>query len=160
MKQLFAPWRMVFIERNGKEKGCVLCDIPDSKDDAESLVLHRGKLAYVVLNKYPYANGHLMVVPFRHINKWVDLTKEELLEVGELTQAAIRCLDASVKPEGMNIGVNLGAAGGAGIKDHVHQHIVPRWVGDINFMPLFSEVKVISEHLDATYKRLKEAWKI
>ncbi len=160
MEQLFAPWRMSFIEKHDDSKGCVLCQILSEVDSAkEPQILKVGKHAYVVMNKFPYSNGHLMVVPKRHEGDWLNLNSEELLELNQLTQESIRVLKSVFQPQGFNIGVNLGRAAGAGIEQHVHQHIVPRWVGDINFMPLLAEVKVISEHLQTTYHRIKQAWK-
>ena len=158
MKSLFAPWRMEFVEGHRDDQGCVLCKIPQAGVSKENLVLHSGKSMYVVMNKFPYSNGHLMVVPQRHIGQWTELQPDELAEMGLLTQKGIQALTKAFSPQGFNLGVNLGRASGAGIADHVHQHIVPRWVGDFNFMPLFSETKVISEHLEKTYQRLAEAW--
>lgn len=158
MKALFAPWRMAFIEKHDSSKGCILCQIVEQNKDDEQLVLKRGEVAYVVMNKYPYANGHLMIVPYRHLATWTSLNPTELLEIQTLTQEALTALGTALNPHGFNIGTNLGRAAGAGIEDHVHQHIVPRWVGDINFMPLFSETKVISEHLEASYLKIKKAW--
>jgi len=158
MQPLFAPWRMAFLEKHDENSGCVLCSIVQSKSDEEMQILKRGKHCYVVMNKYPYGNGHLMVVPNRHEGDWTKLESGELLELFGLTQDAIRALTQAFQPQGFNLGVNLGRAAGAGVEGHVHQHIVPRWLGDVNFMPLFSEVKVISEHLTTTFLRLKEAW--
>jgi ATP adenylyltransferase len=158
LEALFAPWRMSFIEKHDDKKGCVLCQISETKSDQEMQILKRGKTCFVVMNKYPYATGHLMVIPYRHESNWTELKENEILELSQLTQQAIRALTAAFKPEGFNLGVNLGRAAGAGIEGHVHQHIVPRWSGDVNFMPLFAEVKVISEHLEETYRRLVKAW--
>lgn len=158
MNALFAPWRMVFVEGHREDKGCVLCALASGKISKESLVLHLGKTMFVVMNKFPYSNGHLMVVPRRHLGQWTELSSEEIAEMGILTQKGIHALSKAFSPQGFNLGVNLGKAAGAGIADHVHQHIVPRWVGDFNFMPLFSETKVISEHLEKTYERIAEAW--
>jgi ATP adenylyltransferase len=155
---LFAPWRMEFIENADDKKGCALCNLYQSKDDEKNHVIDRGKSTYVVMNKYPYSHGHLMVVPYRHENDWTRLTTDELIEMGSFTQKALRVMKRDFQADGFNVGVNLGRAAGAGIEDHVHQHIVPRWVGDFNFMPLFSETKIISEHLDQTFKRLTTSW--
>lgn len=158
MNSLFAPWRMEFIESNKQGGDCVLCSIPGAQDLATTLCLHKAKYCYVVLNKFPYSHGHLMVVPYRHENNWTNLTSDELLELSLLTQKAIRILKKSFQAEAFNLGVNLGRAAGAGIESHVHQHIVPRWTGDFNFMPIFAETKVISEHLQKTFERLKAEW--
>ncbi|MDB5037312.1 MAG: histidine triad protein [Bacteriovoracaceae bacterium] len=155
---LFAPWRMEFIENHDAEKECVLCKIPNAKMDAENHLIFRGKYCYVIMNKFPYSHGHLMVIPFRHEKDWTELNRDELLEMNELTQKALRVLKNELEANGFNIGVNLGKAAGAGIEGHVHQHIVPRWIGDFNFMPLLSETKIISEHLDQTYKKLSSGW--
>jgi len=159
MKSLFAPWRMEFVEGHREDQECVLCTLSRSEVSKAGLVLYSGQSMYVVLNKFPYSNGHLMVVPRRRLGDWTALNPDELMEMGTLTQRCIQTLTRAFSPQGFNLGVNLGRASGAGIADHVHQHIVPRWVGDFNFMPLFSETKVISEHLERTYERLVEAWR-
>lgn len=151
---------MSFIESLQNRETCVFCEIGGDQDgkDEELLVLERGKSCFVVLNKYPYANGHLMVIPYRHTGSWEDLEEPELFELARLTQSCVAKLSKAIKPQGFNLGVNMGKAAGAGIEDHIHQHIVPRWNGDFNFMPLFGETKVIAEHIEATYARLKEVW--
>jgi len=157
MKPLFAPWRMEFIEKHDPSKGCVLCAV--LKGDVEgNQIIHKGKYNFVIINKFPYSNGHIMVVPNRHEGDWTKLTRDELLDLNELTQKALIALKAALNPQGFNMGVNLGKPAGAGIETHVHQHIVPRWVGDVNFMPLLSETKQISEHLETTFKKIKKAW--
>ena len=158
MNTLFAPWRMEFIEKNHGTQTCVLCEIPKSENLETDYVLFKGQWNYVVLNRFPYTHGHLMVVPFSHERDWTKLEANLLSEMNRLTQRAIRVFREELGCEAFNIGVNLGRAAGAGIEAHVHQHVVPRWTGDFNFMPLFSETKVISEHLDATFKRLKKGW--
>jgi ATP adenylyltransferase len=158
MKTLFAPWRMEFIEGPEPISGCVLCDIAQNSDDPAFHVLEKRKHAYVVMNKYPYSHGHLMVVPCRHEASWAQLSQEEGAEIFELTQRALVTLGKALNAQGYNMGMNLGRVAGAGIEAHVHQHIVPRWSGDFNFMPLLAETKMISEHLDATYAKLKEMW--
>ena len=158
MDTLFAPWRMEFIEKHDESKGCALCLIIQTKALSEKQVIAEGKRAFIVLNKYPYTHGHIMVVPKRHESQWTELSGEEMQEIGELTQKSLKVLEKSFHPQGFNIGVNLGKAAGAGITGHVHQHIVPRWMGDFNFMPLLGKTKVISEHLDMTFHRLREAW--
>ncbi len=150
---------MEFIENHTSAVDCVLCSLLQDPDQMKVLIIAKSKSCYCVMNKFPYAHGHLMVVPNRHEKDWTQLTKEELLDLNETTQKAMRVLREAFKPDGFNLGVNLGRAAGAGIEGHVHQHIVPRWVGDYNFMPLFSETKVISEHLSTTHKRISEVWK-
>lgn len=158
MNNLFAPWRMEVLEAYDTKSSCILCDLYESKDDREALVISRSEKSYVVMNKFPYGHAHLMIVPNRHIGSWTDLKTEEMLEVMQTSQQAVKVLTELYHPQGFNLGVNLGRAAGAGIADHVHWHLVPRWAGDTNFMPLLAEVKVVSEHLEATYDRLRSHW--
>jgi ATP adenylyltransferase len=158
MQQLWAPWRITYIT-NEKEDGCIFCNRQHDGDDQERLVLHRGKHTIVMLNKYPYNNGHLMVAPKRHVGSLEDLKPEEM---NELMAAIRRCcvlLKKTLTPDGFNIGANLGTVAGAGIEDHIHFHVVPRWLGDTNFMPILAETRVIPEHLAETYNRLSELFK-
>ncbi|MHA2621384.1 MAG: HIT family protein [bacterium JZ-2024 1] len=154
MKQVWAPWRMEYISSKDKV-ACFLCDIVRDHRDEENLVLSRGKFCFVVLNLYPYTNGHLMVAPLRHIPEISQLTDDERLELFRLSDRSIHALRLAQKAQGFNVGFNLGAAAGAGLEDHIHLHIVPRWFGDTNFMPVLGEVKVISQHLRDTYNELK-----
>ncbi|WP_456368243.1 HIT family protein [Thermococcus sp.] len=156
MKVLWAPWRIEYI-RSPKHDGCIFCDFPKENRDRERLILHRGKHAFVIMNNYPYNPGHVMVAPYRHVGKWEDLTDEELLEIMKLTQLMIRAIKKAMNPDGFNLGVNLGRVAGAGIDDHVHLHIVPRWNGDTNFMPVIADTKVIPESLQEAYDELKRA---
>lgn len=158
MKNLHAPWRMAVLEAYEKSKSCILCEIRDLKDPENDLVVHRASHCYVVLNKFPYANGHLMIVPNRHLSHWSELKDEEILQMNAMLNKAMSIIQKEFRAQGFNIGVNLGTVAGAGIPDHVHQHIVPRWQGDVNFMPLLAEVKVISEHLQATCEKLRKLW--
>jgi ATP adenylyltransferase len=150
MKAIYAPWRMTYI-KSGKPDGCVFC-----KDSLrqEDLILLEAKTSYVMLNLYPYINGHLMIIPYRHVCKLDDLTAEEKLELFELVDLSIRSLSECMNPEGFNIGINLGKAAGAGVDDHVHIHVVPRWSGDTNFMTIIGEVRVIPDDLIKTWERL------
>lgn len=155
MDTLWAPWRMKYIlDPDKKAGGCVFCIASSTDRDRELLIMYRGKLCFVVLNMYPYNNGHIMVVPYRHIADLGELTSEENSEMMALTQKTVAVLEAAFKPNGFNIGMNLGQAAGAGIDDHLHMHIVPRWSGDCNFMPVIGETKVMPQHLDATYAAL------
>lgn len=156
MDRMWAPWRTVYI---GKDHGgtCIFCDKLNSDQDAENYLLYRGDRAFVLMNLYPYNNGHLMIAPKRHVGDLADLDRDELLELGLLTQRMTSLLRSAFNPEGFNIGVNLGKIAGAGVPGHLHIHIVPRWGGDTNFMPVVGDVRVISEGLDLTYKKLKEA---
>ena len=157
VNNLWAPWRAEYIYSCGEEKRtCVFCRKRGTKQDRERLILYRGPEIYVLMNKFPYNNGHLMVVPYRHVS---DITKLTRAENAALWDGIVRCrkvLGRVFRPHGFNIGMNLGRTAGAGIHEHCHIHIVPRWNGDTNFMPVFADVKVISEGLFVTYDRLKK----
>jgi ATP adenylyltransferase len=162
LQRLWTPWRMSYIQGEGKQtEGCPFCVLParDPEQDAESLILHRGDHAYVVLNAYPYNPGHLMAVPYRHVAGYDELTVAELHEVTDLCQRAVRILMATTKPTAFNLGLNVGATAGAGIADHIHQHVVPRWSGDTNFMPVVAQTRVLPELLAETYERLAPAFR-
>jgi ATP adenylyltransferase len=154
-KQLWAPWRLEYIAQADEETGCVFCDAA-AGDDAERLVVHRGEHAFVLLNKFPYASGHLMVAAYRHVGDFAELTDEEALEVHRLAGRSLAVLAGVYEPQGYNLGWNLGRVAGAGIVDHVHLHVVPRWAGDTNFMPVLADVKVLPEHLDETRRKLAQ----
>ena len=154
MNQLWAPWRMDLIEQ-GSQKGCIFCDLPAAAKDRENLVLGRSEHTFAILNRFPYNNGHLMVVPRRHLADIADLRADEYAELGEKLRVAIRLLGAAYKAQGYNVGLNLGQVAGAGIADHVHWHVVPRWNGDTNFMPVLGDTKVMIEHLYASWDRLR-----
>jgi ATP adenylyltransferase len=149
MDILWAPWRMDYILAP-KPDACVLCLSEHGEDDAERLVLHRGRNAFVIMNKFPYNNGHLLVAPLRHAADLTDLSREESAEIIWLLQESMRILRRCSRPEGVNIGLNQGAAAGAGVRDHLHFHLVPRWNGDASFMTPICQVRVIPEHLAAT----------
>ena len=157
MKALWAPWRMEFI-LGDKEEGCIFCTRSQRNTDSDDLILVRGKHAFVILNKYPYSNGHLMIVPNQHTDQLGSLSPETAAEMMDFLGAFSELLTSSLKAQGFNIGLNLGEAAGAGIQDHLHFHLVPRWVGDTNFMPVLGETKVLPEALDQTYQTLKQAW--
>jgi ATP adenylyltransferase len=158
-KSLWAPWRLEYIAQADEQECCALCaEASDSVDAADSLLVHRGDHAIALLNKYPYSSGHLMVAPRRHVGRLGELTDEEALEVHSLSVLSVDVLERVYGPAGFNLGWNLGRAAGAGIADHVHLHVVPRWAGDTNFMPVLADVKVIPEHLLETRDRLREAW--
>ncbi|MHB1355487.1 MAG: HIT family protein [Anaerolineae bacterium] len=154
MNRLWSPWRMAYIA-GSKPKECVFCQLPSENQDATNLILFRGKLCYVMLNRYPYNNGHLMVIPYQHVNTPLALDPTALGEMMDLNNLCLTILGACMHPDGFNIGMNLGTPAGAGIKDHIHLHVVPRWTGDTNYMPVIGETRVISESLDATYIKLK-----
>jgi ATP adenylyltransferase len=152
VKQLWAPWRLEYIRQADELPGCIFCE-PE-----EGLVVHRGELAFVLLNRFPYASGHLLIAPARHVGGLADLTAGEALEVHRLAVASLGALTAAYAPDGSNLGWNLGRAAGAGVVDHVHLHVVPRWSGDTNFMPVLADVKVLPEHLAETRDRLASEW--
>jgi len=155
MDRLWAPWRMEYIRQGNAEEGCIFCTFPAEGCDREKLILERGEKAFIILNAFPYSNGHLMVTPFRHTGDLDDLEPDEMLEMMQLTRRAVNLLKASFRPDGFNIGINMGRAAGAGIADHVHIHVVPRWSGDTNFMAVLGDVRVIPESLVAVYAALK-----
>ncbi|MDH3345888.1 MAG: HIT domain-containing protein [Kiritimatiellaceae bacterium] len=153
-KTIWAPWRIEYILAD-KKGGCFLCRIFDKDRDRDNLVLKRGKTCAVVMNRYPYTSGHLMTTPYRHIEHLKDMTPEERIEMTDLTIEAVEILKIELNPDGLNLGYNLGEAAGAGLKDHIHQHIVPRWVGDTNFMPVLSGSRVMPQALMEQYDVLK-----
>lgn len=157
MKQLWAPWRIEFI-LGEKPESCIFC-APSVTEDKDGLVLYRGTLSTVLLNKYPYNNGHLIIAPRAHKAKLEELSPEESKDLSRLITYSVTALKKEMQPEGFNIGMNLGESAGAGIVDHLHWHIVPRWKGDVNFMPMISEVKVIPEHLSKLATRLRPRFK-
>ncbi len=156
MERLYSPWRSQYIEGIGETKECFLCKAYKEKDDEKNLVVYRGKNAFVIMNLFPYNAGHLMVCPNQHIGDFTVLDKETLCEISELTQKMVKLLKITLNPDGFNLGYNLGRAAGAGLEDHIHNHIVPRWIGDTNFMPVLGEVRVISQDLKQIYNKLKE----
>jgi ATP adenylyltransferase len=156
-KQLWAPWRLEYIQQADEQDGCVFC-LAAAGDDAETLVVHRGERAFVLLNRFPYASGHLMVAPIRHVGDFAELTDEEALDIHRLAGRGMSALAETYSPQGYNLGWNLGRIAGAGVLDHVHLHVVPRWAGDTNFMPVLADVKVMPEHLRATRAKLAAAW--
>ena len=161
MDRLWAPWRMEYILSTVKEPedGCVFCKLLAENDDQRNLIIHRGRLAFIVMNLYPYNSGHLMVVPYRHTGDFASLNMEEHLELADLIRKAQFALTSALHPHGFNIGMNLGRASGAGIVDHLHYHVVPRWSGDSNFMSATAETKVMSESLPETWNRIRTAFR-
>jgi ATP adenylyltransferase len=156
MEQIWAPWRIKYIQtaKAGVE-GCILCDKPKENNDEENYILYRGEKNFIILNSYPYNPGHLMVAPYRHVASLEELTKEEIHEHFEIVSRSVKVLGRVFKPSGFNVGINLGKVAGAGIDDHIHTHIVPRWQGDTNFMPVVSDVRIVPEALAETYDKLK-----
>ena len=158
-KPLWAPWRLEYIEQADEDQGCVFCrEARGELAEPESLVVRRSGDVFALLNKFPYASGHLMVASYRHVGEFGDLTDEEALEVHRLAERGLAALAETYGPQGYNLGWNLGRIAGAGVVDHVHLHVVPRWAGDTNFMPVLADVKVLPEHLSETRRRLAEAW--
>lgn len=157
-RQLWAPWRLEYISEAGSQDGCVFCAEAADERGAQSLAVHRGDLAFVLLNKFPYSSGHLMVASLRHIGELAELTTDEAAELHELTTQAIAALRAVYAPDAFNVGWNLGQVAGGSISGHLHEHVVPRWSGDTNFMPVLADIKVVPEHLIATRDRLRAGW--
>lgn len=159
MKHLWSPWRMTYIENSKNDEGCVFCNAQQAQaDSAENLIAFRGKFSYVILNRFPYTSGHLMVIPFKHVATLEELDGEIRAEMMELTSRCTTELRNIYKPHGFNVGINMGEAAGAGVLGHVHIHIVPRWAGDTNFMSAVGETRVLPETLEQTYKRVREAF--
>ncbi len=156
---IWAPWRYEYIKTTvSKDKQeCILCKLPKMNDE-EAYIVYRGEHAYVVLNAFPYNSGHLMIVPYKHVASLEDLSMDELIEINKLVIASLKALKKAMNPEGFNIGVNIGKVAGAGIEEHVHVHVVPRWCGDSNFMPVISGYKSLPISLMETYKLLKKHW--
>lgn len=154
MKYIWAPWRIEYI-RSEKTKGCILCDKPKEKKDDKNYILFRGKKNFIILNLYPYNPGHIMVVPYRHLHDLDELTDEELFEHQDLVRKSCRALKKAYQPNGFNIGMNLGRIAGAGIDDHIHTHVVPRWGGDTNFVTVISDIRFLPHAMDATFQELK-----
>ncbi|MCL5023358.1 MAG: HIT domain-containing protein [Nitrospirae bacterium] len=153
MQPIWAPWRLQYIlSKKGPE--CIFCEKPKAQSDRDNLILHRSALSFVIMNLYPYNNGHLMVVPYRHLHSITDLNGDELLDLMVMTQLSVRCLKKVFRPEGFNIGLNIGKVAGAGLEEHLHFHVIPRWVGDTHFMAVLGEVRVIPEHVLSTYDKL------
>jgi ATP adenylyltransferase len=164
-QRLWTPHRMVYLQGEDKPadaaagEQCPFCRAP-SRSDEDGLIVARGELAFVVMNLYPYNTGHVMVCPYRHVSLYTELTPEETIEVAATTQTAMRVIQAISGAQGFNIGMNQGSAGGAGIAAHLHQHVVPRWGGDANFLPIVGQTKALPELLSDTRRRLAEAWSV
>lgn len=155
MDELWAPWRMRYILNAEKKKGCFLCSEIKEDNDRKNHILFRGKHSYVIMNIYPYNNGHLLVVPYGHVPDTDGLKPEELTDLMKTTQASVNILKRAMNPEGMNVGINFGKAAGAGLPEHMHVQIVPRWNGDTSYITVFDNTRVIPESLDDTYEKLK-----
>ncbi len=154
MKNLWAPWRMDYILSDKEEDGCIFCPGDDRKKDKERLILYTGDNSMVIMNKYPYSNGHLLVAPVKHVYELEDLSDEENLDLICMVKKTVSILKQTMKPEGINVGLNIGSAAGAGIEEHMHFHVVPRWNGDNNFMTVINDIRLIPEHIKETYNNL------
>jgi len=158
MNKIWAPWRIKYIQKNKKTKGCILCSaFKNKKSDKKQFVIIRGKYSFSLLNIYPYNNGHFMVCPNRHIKRLEQLNSKEILDLFEVIRRTKKLTDKTLKPEGYNMGINLGKISGAGIDNHIHLHVVPRWKGDVNFMPIIANTKIISQSLKSLYDELTNA---
>lgn len=155
---LWAPWRMTYVTGD-RPKGCFLCQSQEDTDDQDNYVVHRGTRCYVILNLYPYNPGHLMIVPYEHLGNVEDLDEETLSEMMILVRRCVVLLQNTMSPSGFNVGMNIGRVAGAGVAEHVHTHVVPRWEGDANFMPVVASTKVLPEELRTTYEKLRTAWR-
>ena len=158
MKRIFTPWRMKYINSIKNKGACIFCSVLKQKDDVKNLIIFRGKSSYVILNRFPYTSGHVMVIPYQHTETLSLLDRDTRSEMMELVSNASEVVKEVYKPEGFNIGINMGSAAGAGIAEHIHIHIVPRWIGDTNFIPVTGDTRLIPEELEVTYERIKEAW--
>ena len=157
LEHIWSPWRMEYIRRSSKSTGCIFCNALKHDSD-EYLIVKREPTAFVILNRYPYTSGHVMVVPCTHVPNLDDLDQQTILDIFNLTNTAMHVIEKVYKPDGFNLGANIGSKAGAGIADHVHFHIVPRWAGDTNFMTTVGEARVLPEDLCETYQHLKDNW--
>ncbi len=157
MKILWAPWRMSYIKSADRMQGCFLCDAV-SKRDEDSYIVYRSRKVFVILNSYPYNTGHIMIAPYRHVAELESLDQDEAIDLVETMKKSLRALREAYSPQGFNIGINIGRVAGAGLESHIHIHIVPRWGGDTNFMPITGGAKVLPEDLDTAWKKLREAF--
>jgi ATP adenylyltransferase len=155
---IWSPWRYPYLTGGAKPEGCIFCEMATAHRDEEYLIVFRGEHNFVVLNRFPYTSGHLMVVPYRHVPDLSGLDDRAASELMALTRASERHLRAVYRPDGLNIGMNIGESAGAGIAGHIHMHVLPRWTGDANFMTTVAQTRVLPEELTVTYRRLKEAF--
>ena len=153
--RIWAPWRLRYVSTANKQTECVFCAKPGEDDDRAALIVHRGERCYVILNLYPYTSGHLMVAPFEHVGRLQDIEPEVTAEMMDLAQQAIRKMEEVYGPEGFNMGVNQGRVAGAGVEGHIHLHVVPRWAGDNNYMPVLADTRVMPQSLEETYDALE-----
>jgi ATP adenylyltransferase len=156
-ERIWAPWRLAYVKDASKdsEQECIFCAKPASDDDAANLIVHRGESCFVILNLFPYTNGHLMVAPYAHLGSIADLPPETCAELMDLAQRAIRVLEHEYAPQGYNVGFNQGRVAGAGVEHHIHMHVVPRWGGDTNFMPVLGDTRVMPQTVEQSYEALR-----
>lgn len=159
MEVLWAPWRMEYVSSDNEKGGCIFCPCDDRSQDEKGLILYRGNRSIVLMNRFPYINGHLLVAPLRHVSTLATLLPEEKLDLITMVEKSIGVLKGIMNPEGFNVGLNLGKVAGAGVEEHIHFHVVPRWSGDTNYMTVCGEVRVIPEHIQATYQKLVRFFK-
>jgi ATP adenylyltransferase len=157
MDYLWTPWRYAYISNADKATGCIFCAAPKAQDDQETRIVYRGKRCYVILNTFPYTNGHVMIVPYAHLDELQKLPAESATEMIVLTQRMEGVLRDLYRPDGLNLGMNIGKAAGAGVAGHIHMHILPRWVADANFMSVVGETRVLPETLDVTWEKIRAA---
>jgi len=159
MDHLWTPWRSTYMKEKKERVGCVFCLAAASAQDEDTLVVYRGRLNFVILNRYPYTSGHLMIAPYRHVSRLQQADDETAEEMMRLVRLAERLLEQTYQPQGINLGMNLGEAAGAGIEQHIHMHVLPRWFGDANFMTSVSNTRIIPEELSVTWSKLSQAFK-
>jgi ATP adenylyltransferase len=157
MDYLWTPWRYAYVTAGSKTSGCIFCDLPKAGDDVKAHIVHRGQLCYIVLNAFPYTPGHIMVVPFAHLDELQKLPADAAHEMIDLSQKMERVLRQLYTPDGVNLGMNIGKAAGAGVAGHIHMHVLPRWVADASFASVIGETRVLPESLETTYQRIKGA---
>jgi ATP adenylyltransferase len=156
MDYLWTPWRYAYITGTKEDQGCIFCHKKDEKDDHQSWIVHRGTHCYVCLNAFPYTSGHVMIIPFDHMDELQKLPKEAAHEMMDLCQRSETVLHKLYRPDGINLGMNIGAAAGAGVAGHIHMHVLPRWIADANFMTVVGETRVLPESLDVTWERIRK----
>ena len=157
MDRLWNPWRFQYVTKE-KREGCIFCELPLEGQDEQNLIVHRARFNYVILNRYPYTSGHLMVAPYSHVSRLAGITDAAAGEMMQLTRLAEKVLEHAYRPDGLNVGMNLGEAAGAGIEEHIHMHVLPRWRGDANFMTSVSSTRILPESLTDTYEKLNGAF--
>jgi ATP adenylyltransferase len=155
LDRLWNPWRYQYVTKENQPQGCIFCDLPKEQNDEATLIIHRARFNYVILNRYPYTTGHLMVVPFQHTDSLQGIDDAAAQEMFDLVRVADQKLREVYRPKGMNLGMNLGEAAGAGIAEHIHMHVLPRWIGDANFLTVIGETRILPEELSETYRKLK-----